>query len=56
VRYRIESDMLSGLTPEENRALHHALEMIERRIGGPSRSVTLSALEVVDGAAEVLEK
>lgn len=56
VRYRIESDMLSGLTPEENRALHHALEKIERRIGGPSRSVALGPLEVVDGPAEVLEK
>jgi hypothetical protein len=48
--------MLSGLTPEENRALHHALEKIERHIGGPSRSVALGALEVVDGPAEVLEK
>jgi DNA-binding MarR family transcriptional regulator len=47
VRYEIESDMLAGLTAEENRVLHRALEKIEARLG---------ALKVADGAAEVLEK
>jgi DNA-binding MarR family transcriptional regulator len=47
VRYEIESEMLAGLTPEENRALHRALEKIEARLG---------SLKVIDGAAEVLEK
>jgi len=57
VRYRIESAMLAALTPEESRALHRALEKIEGRIRGPSlRRETLGALEVADGAAEVLEK
>jgi DNA-binding MarR family transcriptional regulator len=47
VRYEIESEMLAGLSAEENRALHRALEKIESRLG---------SLKVVDGAAEVLEK
>ena len=47
VRYEIESEMLAGLTAEENRALHRSLEKIEARLG---------SLKVVEGAAEVLEK
>lgn len=47
VRYEIESEMLAGLTAEENRALHRALEKIEARLG---------SLKMVEGAAEVLEK
>ena len=47
VRYEIESGMLAGLTAEENRALHRALERIEARLG---------SLKMADGAAEVVEK
>ena len=47
VRYEIEGEMLAGLSAEENRALHRALEKIEARLG---------SLKVLEGAAEVLEK
>jgi DNA-binding MarR family transcriptional regulator len=57
VRYQIESEMLASLESEEIRALHRALEKIEQRIGTPSlRRKALGALEMVDGAAEVLEQ
>jgi hypothetical protein len=49
--------MLASLESEEIRALHRALEKIEQRIGTPSlRRKALGALEMVDGAAEVLEQ